>query len=802
MARICRVRVACLAAVGAVALVVAVAANTSHAAVQPPPGITPQQVRKAIDDGVAFLKRSQRKADGSWGEYQTQAGGMTALVTLALLTAGTPVDDPAIEAALRYLERIHPKTTYATALQTLVFCHAKPKQYLARIKENVVNLERWQIKDGPFSGAWSYPGAGGDNSNSQFALLALHEAERVGVSVRHETWARAKTYWEEGQNFDGSWGYHSHTEGTGSMTCAGIAALIICADKFMQPNARVNGDQIECCLKNEAAESDRIQRAAVWLGNNFSVTTNPGSPGQLWLLYYLYGLERVGRLTNQRFFYSGKHEAHDWYREGSEFLVRRYDPLKSYWVGVGHAEMDPVVGTSFALLFLAKGRRPVLMAKAQHSVEGDWNAHRSDVDNMTRYVESQWKRDLTWQTVDLFKASVEDLLQSPVLFFSGNLNPLPADAAAKKSLALKLRDYLDRGGFLFAEANCGGTGFDKGFRELMTLVFPEKEYSLRLLDPDHPIWRAEEQVSAEQMRTLLGVDFGCRTSVVYAPPEPAANPRPSLSCLWELSRPGREQNYSRKVRDEIDGGLAIGINVLAYATNREVEGKEEQFRRIAKRPADASEMERGKLRVAKLRHPGGCNAAPRALANLLEAAEQSLKIPSDEETPLIDITDERLYDYPIVFMHGRNAFRFTEVERKRLKTYVDRGGVIFADAICTSTAFGETFRREMAAIFPEQKLQRIPADDPLLTAAYGGFDLKKVQRREPSRATEGPITTVTRDVPPDLEGINIDGRWVVIFSQYDISCALEKRDSMECRGYTRKDAARIGLNILLYALQQ
>jgi hypothetical protein len=31
---------------------------------------------------------------------------------------------------------------------------------------------------------------------------------------------------------------------------------------------------------------------------------------------------------------------------------------------------------------------------------------------------------------------------------------------------------------------------------------------------------------------------------------------------------------------------------------------------------------------------------------------------------------------------------------------------------------------------------------------------------------------------------------------------LEKFDSMECRGYTREDAARIGLNVLLYALQQ
>ena len=40
----------------------------------------------------------------------------------------------------------------------------------------------------------------------------------------------------------------------------------------------------------------------------------------------------------------------------------------------------------------------------------------------------------------------------------------------------------------------------------------------------------------------------------------------------------------------------------------------------------------------------------------------------------------------------------------------------------------------------------------------------------------------------------------MIFSQFDLSCALEKHDSLECRGYKREDAARIGLNVLLYSL--
>ncbi len=59
-----------------------------------------------------------------------------------------------------------------------------------------------------------------------------------------------------------------------------------------------------------------------------------------------------------------------------------------------------------------------------------------------------------------------------------------------------------------------------------------------------------------------------------------------------------------------------------------------------------------------------------------------------------------------------------------------------------------------------------------------------------------------RRVPPELEGIKLDDRWAVIFSPYDISCALEKHGTLECQGYTREDAGRIGLNVLLYSLQQ
>lgn len=761
--------------------------------------ITPEQVRQAIDHGVTYLKGQQR-ANGSWIDAVAFEGGISALATLALLNSGVSPDDPAMQKALAYLRKIKSDKTYIVSLQTMVFARAEPERDLAMIRSNVKWLEGKQITSGDTKGSWSYPGTEGDNSNAQFALLALYEAERVGVAASERTWALAKRYWEQCQNPDGSWGYKPHYPGTGSMTCAGISSLVIASGRSAFGDATVNGNNINCCGGGKNEDAQKIENGLIWLGRHFSVHRNPNN--KIWLLYYLYGLERTGRLTARRFIplpsRQGQPGRADWYREGADMLVRRQDSLSGYWTGIGGAEIQPVIGTSFALLFLSKGRWPVLMGKLEHGSNNDWNRHRADVANLTARVEKQWKRDLTWQVIDLRLATVEDLLQTPVLYLCGSESPLPDAPAEQAEMAQKIRDYLDRGGFLLAEGCCGGTGFDRGFKKLMELVFPEREYRLQLLEPEHPIWYAEEKVDPGQLRPLWGVEFGCRTSVVYAP----RNDRPSLSCLWELSRPGRGKTYNRVVQDQIDAAMAMGINILAYATNRELKSKEDHFHFSANSRA-TDQIERGRLYVASLRHPGGCNSAPRAVANLMETAGNQLRIRTHVSERPLSITDDALMAHHLVFMHGRSAFRLTDAERKQLKLYIERGGMLMADSICAGRAFTKSFRREMKTIFPDKKMERIPADDPMLTVKYGGHDLRVVSRRDPqSGSGDKQLKDKISKVPLNLEGIKFGDRWGVVFSQYDISCALESHATIGCQGYTREDATRIGLNVLLYSLQQ
>ncbi len=182
-------------------------------------------------------------------------------------------------------------------------------------------------------------------------------------------------------------------------------------------DVRIEGDQIVCC----AVKDDKAPIAELglrWLAKNFSVDSNPGG-GSHWM-YYLYGLERVGRLTGQRMI-----GQHDWYREGCASILFRRDPLKGAFLSAD--ETWPVTNTALGVLFLSKGKRQIVMARArlpEDTFEGleyqfSFKRHNHAMNNLNGHLERAWKRDLSWQSVSLEDASVQDLLESPVLFLSG-----------------------------------------------------------------------------------------------------------------------------------------------------------------------------------------------------------------------------------------------------------------------------------------------------------------------------------------------------------------------------------------------
>jgi hypothetical protein len=440
---------------------------------------------------------------------------------------------------------------------------------------------------GANAGAWAYPNIGnGDGSNSQFALVALHEAARAGFHVEDSTWQNALKYWKKMQNpADGSFAYLMPSNGsssTGSMTCAGISSLAIASAGVESNELLADGGKLNCCADRKEFDcSGSIDRAFSWLGRRdvFSVDHNPfptdkapaGGRGELpWHFYYLRDLEVAGRLTGCRYV-----ELHNWYREGTAYLcshaVQRDD---GSWHGSNVGENDPIVATAFALSFLANGRRPVAIGWLRYTPTDDEDFRPNAPANFTAYVERQWKKQyptgLAWHVVDFDNATLADIQQAPVLFISGREAPLVGERKAKL-----IRQYIDGGGAILAEPGCGRDGdFDRGFRKLCQRVFGA-DGELRPLPSDHPVWKADATFPEANRPALLGIDVKSRTRVFYAPGS-TINDRPaSLACLWELNGGGIPATKSRTIRAAIEAADGTALNVLAYVTGGKLQFRDE-----------------------------------------------------------------------------------------------------------------------------------------------------------------------------------------------------------------------------------
>ena len=747
--------------------------------------VSAAEVRDAIKRGIEALEERQ-KDNGEWSNngagVNSYSNGVTALCTLALINASDRKDTPAIKKGLEAIIKEPNRSTYFVSLRVMCLANADPKgrNYLPEVQTDINWLKMVQERNG----GWGYGRQGGhgtpDSSNSQFALLALHEAAQMGAVIEDEVWRRTKDYWKRCRVEGGGYSYHMGTgKSKRAMSAAGMASTIIIEENLPDLGTLFDAGRIKCCGKpDDAAKHEEL--TADHLGSKFAFARGMRGRGVDWAYYFMYALERAGRVSGRRFF-----GAHDWYREGASKL-RDWKIEGEGWTGQSVAE-NKNVATSMALLFLSKGKRPIAIGKYLFETDEDL-IHQKGVHYLTRNLEKAWEQKLNWQEVRGFDASADDLLESPVIFMSGNKGFVFNDKQKKA-----LKTYLENGGFLFADC-CEGEGckraeFNLSFRALMEELFPDSK--LERLPVNHPVWNAHYNLDRPDERPLWGLQACCRTSVIYCPR--------NLACLWNADRPGIEKQMRGNARfkdvlGDVKYATKVGVNVVTYATGRELKEKGDRPKIDAK--AKSVLMHRS-LELPKLAHSGGQDEAPNAWRNIQKRfAESGISINLKKKFVNADL--EQLSNHPFVFMHGRSKFSFSEEERLALRTYLQMGGFIFADSICSSKEFTSSFRSEMRKVLGED-LKPIPASHPIWTDDKRYlFRIENVTLRK-KRGEGGKFEEIKG--PPDLEGHEIDGRLAVVFSQNDISCAMESTIVSQCEGYKREDAERIGINVLLYRLR-
>ncbi|MGF1578821.1 MAG: DUF4159 domain-containing protein [Gemmataceae bacterium] len=773
------------------------------------------RVKKSIDKGIEYLRKKQR-LDGGFERSDDKnlgmRGGWSSLTMLSLINAGVPTDEDMMKKGLEFIRELKPRDNYVLALQTMVLSDAGFAKDKPLIQKNVDLLIKGRTVIRKKLRGWSYSvgfqNRNPDGSNTQYAVLGLLAGRKAGVKIPSSIWDEIRECYASTQAKNGGWEYQPFAPGaTGTrtrftMSVAGTCGLLLSELEANRNRLQplVNGAARNCGVyKKDKA----LAKALGHIEENFRFQV----PNHTF--YNVYGIERVGRLSGLRFFGS-----HDWYREGCVYLVGKQHADGSWHFGRGRGNYDSfaTISTSFALLFLSKGRTPVLISKLVHGTwpradnDTDWNNNRAAIMNLTQFISKNLfkKQRLAWQNFDIQRAIsandgrvdndtqygiAEEMLQSPIVFLSGHksLVVVPGDPRSQNRLSRVERDilkkYVDNGGFLFAEACCGRKEFDAGFKALLEQMWPDSE--LVDLGPEHAVWTAYYNLQKARQNNevkLYGLRVGCKTLLVYSPQ--------TLSYYWEHELTDGAGQLAHR----------LGANVVAYATGLEAPRPKLTQVEIAVVKQITKTPPRGYLKVAQLRHGGEWAVAPRAMAMLMRHMNSfaGLEVAVNKEDLHIDHED--LPKFKFLYMHGRKPFEFGLADNPRqldpLRFNLNNGGLLLADACCGSKAFDTSFRKFAKQLFPEQKLEPVPTDDILYSAKLNGTGLTEETIR--GRTIAGKLMT---KMAPQLEGIKVDNRWVILYSKYDIGCALERKQSTECRGYDHKSALRIGAAAILYMLR-
>lgn len=195
-----------------------------------------------------------------------------------------------------------------------------------------------------------------------------------------------------------------------------------------------------------------------------------------------------------------------------------------------------------------------------------------------------------------------------------------------------------------------------------------------------------------------------------------------------------------------------------------------------------------RLAIARLQYEGGGDwyANPSSLPNLIAAIATRTQLPIERTEAKVRLTDESLFSFPFVHATGHGEMKLNDAEVVALRQYLTRGGFLHVD---DNYGLDESFRREIARVFPDRPLVEVPSSHPIYHMVYDfPSGLPKVHEHDGK--------------PAQGLGIYIGGRLALFYSvSSDLGNGWEDvgthpGDPPELH----ERALRMGVNLFMYAV--
>jgi len=431
---------------------------------------------------------------------------------------------------------------------------------------------------------------------------------------------------------------------------------------------------------------------------------------------------------------------------------------------------------------LCNGSRAQESAAQAYGRDVYWNATPNDVNNLLKSMKEQVDADYHMDIRTLAQISQEPE-KNPILYRSGHYNFSYTPAEREK-----LRKYLLAGGMIIYNTGLGSMPFYRSVMRELEKIFPEQP--VQRLSSDHPIFHSYYDVDRVQYTPAVrqsgykgnepwfdAIEINCRVVALVS--------RWGMAVGWQGDVKDEYQAYKAQ------SAVRLGVNIFAYASAMRAWAKNAAQ---AMKFVDSGMTTADKVSIVQVVYDGVWKTRHAGISVLLQTFNRKTHVPVKFTLSEMRLTDQRIFNAPLIYITGHEAFELSAQEKAALKRYLENGGFLFAEACCGRKGFDLAFRKLMRSVFPANPLQRMAPTS-------------QVFNHPNAVTTVGVTPTLMQDLgkagaQPVLEGIVVDGHCAVVYSRFGMSGGWEMSQSPYARGYNDIGSLKTGQNILMYAVTQ
>lgn len=191
--------------------------------------------------------------------------------------------------------------------------------------------------------------------------------------------------------------------------------------------------------------------------------------------------------------------------------------------------------------------------------------------------------------------------------------------------------------------------------------------------------------------------------------------------------------------------------------------------------------------IGRIKYDGGGDwyNDPSAEVNLLTFVENELGIKTNKVYSSVDLTDPKIFNYPLLFLTGHGNVVFAPSGITNLRKYLENGGFLYVD---DDYGLEKSIKRELKKVFPDEELIELPFSHPIYNNKF--------------KFLNGPPKIHEHDKKPARGyGIFIGERMVVYLTiESNPGDGWADKEVHKDSETTRRRALEFGANIIKYVL--